>query len=60
MLKKPIFDCNNIGDFYDCGCAEDDEKKKGAGTSDGKSTPTGDSTTETEHAVPEVEISKEP
>ncbi|KXJ85955.1 Erv1/Alr family protein, partial [Microdochium bolleyi] len=25
-LKKPQFDCNNIGDFYDCGCG--DEKKK--------------------------------
>ncbi|KAJ3564952.1 hypothetical protein NPX13_g7671 [Xylaria arbuscula] len=24
-LKKPLFDCNNIGDFYDCGCG--DEKK---------------------------------
>ncbi|PFH58717.1 hypothetical protein XA68_13315 [Ophiocordyceps unilateralis] len=29
-LEKPIFDCNNIGDFYDCGCAEDkkNDKKK--------------------------------
>lgn len=25
MLKKPEFDCNNIGDFYDCGCAHDEE-----------------------------------
>jgi FAD-linked sulfhydryl oxidase len=23
---KEVFDCGNIGDFYDCGCAEDDEK----------------------------------
>ncbi|KAL7906372.1 ERV/ALR sulfhydryl oxidase domain-containing protein [Trichoderma velutinum] len=30
-LKKPIFDCNNIGDFYDCGCAEEDKKKGGKG-----------------------------
>ncbi|KAM0722057.1 hypothetical protein Q7P37_002983 [Cladosporium fusiforme] len=22
-LNKDIFDCSNIGDFYDCGCAED-------------------------------------
>ncbi|KAI5301288.1 hypothetical protein KEM56_001842 [Ascosphaera pollenicola] len=22
-LRKPIFDCANIGDFYDCGCADD-------------------------------------
>jgi len=27
-LKKEIFDCNNIGDFYDCGCADDDKKKE--------------------------------
>lgn len=26
-LEKPLFDCNNIGDFYDCGCGE--EKKEG-------------------------------
>ncbi|KAL6694531.1 ERV/ALR sulfhydryl oxidase domain-containing protein [Trichoderma pleuroticola] len=26
-LKKPIFDCNNIGDFYDCGCGDEDKKK---------------------------------
>lgn len=27
-LKKEIFDCNNIGDFYDCGCAEDEKDGK--------------------------------
>ena len=27
-LKKELFDCAKIGDFYDCGCA-DDEKGKG-------------------------------
>lgn len=30
---KPVFDCANIGDWYDCGCAEDekeDMKKHGA------------------------------
>ncbi|GAB7355213.1 hypothetical protein MBLNU459_g5767t1 [Dothideomycetes sp. NU459] len=26
-LNKPIFDCSNIGDFYDCGCAEDETPK---------------------------------
>ncbi|KAH9215349.1 ERV/ALR sulfhydryl oxidase domain-containing protein [Leptodontidium sp. 2 PMI_412] len=32
-LKKEIFDCSNIGDFYDCGCAEDKpEKGKGSFT----------------------------
>ncbi|RMZ82830.1 hypothetical protein DV737_g1867, partial [Chaetothyriales sp. CBS 132003] len=23
---KPIFDCSNIGDFYDCGCGEDEKE----------------------------------
>ena len=32
-LKKEIFDCNNIGDFYDCGCG--DEDKKGAVDAEG-------------------------
>lgn len=27
-LKKPIFDCTKIGDFYDCGCADDPGKAK--------------------------------
>jgi FAD-linked sulfhydryl oxidase len=27
-LKKDIFDCSKIGDFYDCGCAEEDGKGK--------------------------------
>lgn len=31
-LKKEQFDCNKIGDFYDCGCGEEGgEKKEGAG-----------------------------
>jgi FAD-linked sulfhydryl oxidase len=25
-LKKPLFDCAKIGDFYDCGCAEEEKK----------------------------------
>ncbi|KOS18738.1 FAD-linked sulfhydryl oxidase ERV2 [Escovopsis weberi] len=37
-LEKPSFDCNDIGDFYDCGCG-DEKKKKGetkeAGEEDG-------------------------
>ena len=28
-LEKDMFDCSNIGDFYDCGCADDDEAGKG-------------------------------
>ena len=23
---KPVFDCANIGDFYDCGCADDEKE----------------------------------
>jgi len=31
-LKKPAFDCSKIGDFYDCGCGdEEDAKDKPAG-----------------------------
>jgi hypothetical protein len=26
-LKKELFDCSNIGDFYDCGCADDPKDK---------------------------------
>lgn len=28
-LDKEIFDCNNIGDFYDCGCADDENEVGG-------------------------------
>ncbi|MCJ1404601.1 hypothetical protein MMC11_007827 [Xylographa trunciseda] len=27
-LSKPAFDCSNIGDFYDCGCAEEPGEAK--------------------------------
>lgn len=37
LKKKPIFDCNNIGDFYDCGCA-DDEAADEKGSASGKKT----------------------
>ncbi|RYP70048.1 hypothetical protein DL771_005739 [Monosporascus sp. 5C6A] len=26
-LEKPLFDCTKIGDFYDCGCGDEDGKK---------------------------------
>lgn len=26
-LKKDLFDCSKIGDFYDCGCADDEEEE---------------------------------
>lgn len=42
-LNKEIFDCANIGDFYDCGCAEDGDKAENKDAaleegSDGKDT----------------------
>lgn len=27
-LKKELFDCSKIGDFYDCGCGDDDKNVK--------------------------------
>lgn len=30
-LKKELFDCNKIGDFYDCGCGDEDKKKTEGG-----------------------------
>lgn len=35
-LQKELFDCSNIGDFYDCGCADDEKKSKDGGGHDGK------------------------
>ncbi|MCJ1432077.1 hypothetical protein MMC27_001433 [Xylographa pallens] len=38
-LKKPMFDCSNIGDFYDCGCAEEaGEAKREPGGEGGEGT----------------------
>lgn len=37
-LNKPIFDCSNIGDFYDCGCAEDEATEEDAVSSKTKVT----------------------
>ncbi|KAL9113691.1 MAG: hypothetical protein Q9227_002136 [Pyrenula ochraceoflavens] len=34
--KKPLFDCTNIGDFYDCGCAEDENDVKKTNGKDDK------------------------
>ncbi|CVL00950.1 related to Erv1p and rat ALR protein [Fusarium mangiferae] len=31
-VHKPLFDCENIGDFYDCGCGDKDKKEGGAET----------------------------
>jgi len=46
-LKKDIFDCTNIGDFYDCGCGDKDkEGAKGEGKKE-----RGDATVEKEEGL---------
>jgi hypothetical protein len=59
MLGKPIFDCNKIGDFYDCGCAGDketeDESEELKSKSEAASNGSNDGA-----ASQRVEISKEP
>ncbi|CAK7223938.1 hypothetical protein SEUCBS140593_005404 [Sporothrix eucalyptigena] len=35
-LKKELFDCSKIGDFYDCGCGEDGKDGKGGHRGHGK------------------------
>lgn len=35
-LHKNIFDCSKIGDFYDCGCGDDDQIKKQTTSGDSK------------------------
>ena len=51
MLDKPEFDCANLGDFYDCGCNEDEEKGKEGSASR--------SNADSGRDGPAVEISKE-
>jgi FAD-linked sulfhydryl oxidase len=65
MLKKPVYDCNNLGDEYDCGCGDDDEnppstKKTGSEEDDGQdigSSSLGEGSHDSNLAV---EINKEP
>ena len=40
-LKKTLFDCSKIGDFYDCGCADEGKKKPKEGRIDVKVERTG-------------------
>jgi FAD-linked sulfhydryl oxidase len=63
MLNKPTFDCNKLGDFYDCGCADDEEEGnptensgKGDKVVEGKKQVDAGAT----DASPTVEITKEP
>lgn len=43
QLKKDIFDCSKIGDFYDCGCADDEKDGKKADSKDADDRGHGDS-----------------
>ncbi|OLN93239.1 FAD-linked sulfhydryl oxidase ERV2 [Colletotrichum chlorophyti] len=38
-LKKELFDCNKIGDFYDCGCGDEDKKKAEDGAAEDEKKP---------------------
>jgi FAD-linked sulfhydryl oxidase len=65
MLNKPIFDCNNLGDFYDCGCGDDEHPTEKAGDKEGVLSleeSSGANTTADigKDAFPLVEIQKEP
>ena len=35
-LGKEVWDCSNIGEFYDCGCAAEEGPAGGKETGDGK------------------------
>ncbi|KAL4796673.1 ERV/ALR sulfhydryl oxidase domain-containing protein [Aspergillus venezuelensis] len=58
MLEKPAFDCNKLGDFYDCGCG-DEEGESVSSSSDGGDKAARESSTSDETISP-VEISREP
>jgi FAD-linked sulfhydryl oxidase len=68
MLKKPTFDCNALGDFYDCGCGDDDNDKSRTGKEEGEKRDresheqkkVDPSTNDGKDAFPLVEITKEP
>ncbi|KAJ5717394.1 FAD-linked sulfhydryl oxidase ERV2 [Penicillium malachiteum] len=63
MLEKPEFDCNNLGSFYDCGCADEDEKTGGgeehSESKDGRSAIDAQTSSSDAHDHLAVEISKE-
>ncbi|PYI35666.1 FAD dependent sulfhydryl oxidase Erv2 [Aspergillus indologenus CBS 114.80] len=61
MLEKPEFDCNNIGDFYDCGCAKDEEDEdEDEGPTTNKDQPSARREADSDGALPLVEINREP
>lgn len=66
MLNKPIFDCNKLGDYYDCGCADDEDDSTSSSKSGDQVDKTGgvggrkQADTGVEEAPLAVEITKEP
>lgn len=65
MLKKPVYDCNNLGDEYDCGCGDDDEnpasaKTTGSEVDEGQDVMPSTTTEGTQDSDLAVEINKEP
>lgn len=60
MLHKSVFDCNRIGDFYDCGCADDDDDAKKDLDTKKESKSTDHKSDVDDDESPPVEISKEP
>jgi hypothetical protein len=59
MLEKPEFDCTKLGDFYDCGCA-DDEDESGGNDSDSGNKATPRESSDGGDTISPVEISREP
>lgn len=59
MLGKPAFDCNKIGDFYDCGCGDEEEESEGSGSNSGHKTAPRESSVG-DNTISPVEISREP
>jgi len=64
MLKKPTFDCNALGDFYDCGCGDDEKDKsriaRGEDRDSQEQKKVDPATDDGKDAFPLVEITKEP
>jgi len=56
-LKKELFDCSNIGDFYDCGCAEDE--KSSSKTADKDADDRGHGSTDKAPRKPQLELERD-
>jgi FAD-linked sulfhydryl oxidase len=57
-LGKDIFDCSKIGDFYDCGCGDDEGSKEGEKGKDKGAEGEDAKKADGEDKAPEVELSK--